>query len=71
VQAHGGKIWIEDGPERRGTSVQFMVPLSDAPAIQALKNAIPQEDDSQRNVPRNDDEATSGSPRVVTSGEHS
>ena len=31
VQAHGGKIWIEDGPERKGTSVQFMIPLNDAP----------------------------------------
>ncbi len=28
VQAHGGKIWIEDGPEKKGTSVQFMIPLS-------------------------------------------
>jgi K+-sensing histidine kinase KdpD len=76
VQAHGGKIWIEDGPERRGTSVQFMVPLSDAPAIQTSKNDVPQNDVpqndvAQRDVPRNDDAATSCSPRVVTSGEHS
>jgi K+-sensing histidine kinase KdpD len=27
VQAHGGKIWIEDGPDGRGTSVQFQLPL--------------------------------------------
>jgi two-component system sensor histidine kinase KdpD len=71
VQAHGGKIWIEDGPERRGTSVQFMVPLSDAPAIQASKDEVPQNDLSQRDVPHSADAATSGSPRVVTSGEHS
>ena len=71
VQAHGGKIWIEDGPERKGTSVQFMVPLSDAPAIQSLKNEVPQNDVSQRDVPRNDDAATPGPPPAVTSGEHS
>jgi two-component system, OmpR family, sensor histidine kinase KdpD len=71
VQAHGGKIWIEDGPDRRGTSVKFMVPLSDAPVIHPLKNEVPQNDVSQRDVPRNDDAAAPGSPRVVTSGEHS
>ncbi len=27
VQAHGGKIWIEEGPGGKGTSVQFQVPL--------------------------------------------
>jgi two-component system sensor histidine kinase KdpD len=30
VQAHGGKIWIENGPDGKGTSVQFMVPLHEA-----------------------------------------
>jgi K+-sensing histidine kinase KdpD len=30
VQAHGGKIWIEDGPNGKGTSVQFQVPLEEA-----------------------------------------
>jgi len=71
VQAHGGKIWIEDRPEHRGTSVQFMVPLSDVPAIQTLKDEVPQNDVAQRDVPRNHDAATPGSPRVVRSGEHS
>ena len=72
VQAHGGKIWIEDGPERRGTSVQFMVPLSDAPTGQILKNEVPQEDVSQRDVPDNGDVAvTPGSSRAETSGDHS
>lgn len=72
VQAHGGKIWIEDGPERRGTSVQFMVPLSDAPTVQILKNEVSQEDASQRDVPDNGDVAvTPGSSRAETSGEHS
>jgi K+-sensing histidine kinase KdpD len=70
VQAHGGKIWIEDGPERRGTSVQFMVPLSDSPTIQTLKNEVPQSEVSQKDAPHNDDAASPG-PRVVTSGEHS
>jgi two-component system sensor histidine kinase KdpD len=71
VQAHGGKIWIEDGPDRRGTSVQFMVPLSDGPAIQPLKNEVPQNDVAQRNVSNNDDAASPSPPRAVTSGEHS
>ena len=31
VQAHGGKIWIESGPDGKGTSVQFQLPLP-APA---------------------------------------
>jgi len=57
VQAHGGKIWIEDGPEKKGTSVQFMIPLS---------NDFPQDGLSQ-----NDSSVTPGSSRVVTSGEHS
>jgi K+-sensing histidine kinase KdpD len=29
VQAHGGKIWIEEGPGGRGASVQFQVPLGE------------------------------------------
>ena len=28
VQAHGGAMWIEDGPDGKGTSVQFIVPLT-------------------------------------------
>jgi K+-sensing histidine kinase KdpD len=27
VQAHGGKIWIEDGPDGKGVSVQFEIPI--------------------------------------------
>ncbi|HEY4676268.1 MAG TPA: ATP-binding protein, partial [Candidatus Angelobacter sp.] len=69
VQAHGGKIWIEDGPERRGTSVQFMVPLSDTPATQTLKNEVPQNDVSQGDAPRSVDAAIPS--RVITSDEHS
>jgi two-component system sensor histidine kinase KdpD len=30
VQAHGGKIWIEDGPYGTGVSVQFQIPLDKA-----------------------------------------
>jgi K+-sensing histidine kinase KdpD len=30
VQAHGGKIWIENGPNERGTSAQFQIPMSTA-----------------------------------------
>jgi K+-sensing histidine kinase KdpD len=31
VQAHGGRIWIEEGPARRGASVQFQIPLGEQP----------------------------------------
>jgi signal transduction histidine kinase len=30
VLAHGGKIWIEDGPGGKGISVQFQIPLNNA-----------------------------------------
>lgn len=30
VQAHGGKIWIEDGPNAKGISVLFQIPLHEA-----------------------------------------
>jgi K+-sensing histidine kinase KdpD len=30
IHAHGGRIWIEDGPGGRGTSVQFELPLDTA-----------------------------------------
>ena len=30
VQAHGGKIWIEDGPNAKGASVLFQIPLHKA-----------------------------------------
>jgi K+-sensing histidine kinase KdpD len=72
VQAHGGKIWIEDVPERKGTSVQFMIPLNDAPVGQIIENDIPQSEASQKDVLHNDDVAvTPRSSRVETSGEHS
>jgi K+-sensing histidine kinase KdpD len=29
IEAHGGKIWVEDGPEGHGTRVLFTVPVSD------------------------------------------
>jgi K+-sensing histidine kinase KdpD len=29
VEAHGGNIWVEDGPEGHGTRVVFTVPVSD------------------------------------------
>jgi len=62
VQAHGGKIWIEDGPERRGTSVQFMIPLHD----------ISPGSTSGNNASHNGDVAVApGSARVATSGERS
>jgi two-component system sensor histidine kinase KdpD len=57
VQAHGGKIWIEDGPEKKGASVQFMIPLSN--------------DFRRDGLSQNDASVTPGSSRVVTSGEHS
>jgi K+-sensing histidine kinase KdpD len=69
VQAHGGKIWIEDGPEKKGTSVQFMIPLNNAPLGQPsdkdiAENAVPLGDVSQSNnvatSPRTSSIATSG-----------
>jgi two-component system sensor histidine kinase KdpD len=72
VQAHGGKIWIEDVPERKGTSVQFMIPLNDAPVGQIIENDIPQNEVSPKDVLHNDDVAvTPRSSRVETSGEYS
>jgi two-component system sensor histidine kinase KdpD len=31
VQAHGGRIWIEDGPNGKGASVLFIVPVNEVP----------------------------------------
>jgi K+-sensing histidine kinase KdpD len=71
VQAHGGKIWIEDRPERKGTSVQFMIPLDDPSLSRTSKNNIPQNGISEKDVPQDNSVALPGSPRVGTSGEHS
>jgi K+-sensing histidine kinase KdpD len=72
VQAHGGKIWIEDGPERKGTSVQFMIPLDDAPLNLTSETNIPQNGVSQKDVPQNSNVAVPpGSSRIKTPGEHS
>ena len=72
VQAHGGKIWIEDGPERKGTSVQFHDSAGRCAGEPGCGNAIPQNGVSQKNVPQNSNVAvTPGSSRVGTSGEHS
>jgi two-component system sensor histidine kinase KdpD len=71
VQAHGGKIWIEDEKERKGTSVQFMIPLDDAP-LSRTSSSIPQNGASQHDVPQNDDISIRKNPsRVVTPGESS
>jgi K+-sensing histidine kinase KdpD len=70
VQAHGGKIWIEDGPERKGTSVQFTIPLDDALSDATSDNHIPENAVSPRD--RSDDVSTSpGSSSVATRGERS
>jgi K+-sensing histidine kinase KdpD len=72
VQAHGGRIWIEDGPERKGTSVQFMIPLDDARLSQTAENNIPQNAVSQKHFPENSNVAVlPDSSHVGTSGEHS
>jgi len=70
VQAHGGKIWIEDGPERKGTSVQFTIPLDDALSDATSDNHIPENAVSPRD--RSDDVSPSpGSSSVATRGERS
>jgi hypothetical protein len=67
VQAHGGKIWIEDGPERKGTSVQFLVPLHDMSWENPFQNRA-----STSDVPRNGDvSVTKTFYNAETSGEHS
>jgi two-component system sensor histidine kinase KdpD len=72
VQAHGGTIWIQDGTERKGTSVQFMIPVDAAPLGRTTDNNIPQNSVSQKDVPRNNDiSIREGSSRVVTPGETS
>jgi len=70
VQAHGGKIWIEDGPERKGTSVQFTIPLDDALLRATSDNHIPENAVSRRS--QIDDVTPSpGSSSVATRGERS
>jgi K+-sensing histidine kinase KdpD len=49
VQAHGGKIWIEDGEKPKGTSMQFMVPLDDAPRHEVSRKETQLDDDSSLN----------------------
>jgi K+-sensing histidine kinase KdpD len=69
VQAHGGKIWIEDGPDGKGTSVQFMIPLTDAPLAD-----VPQNGNSHNEIlpTRNDDVSTTEtSVREETPGDRS
>ena len=73
VQAHGGKIWIEDGPERKGTSVQFMISLDDALVEPVLRTkTIQQNAVSRKDLSRDNDVAVlPDSSHVRTSGEHS
>ena len=56
VQAHGGKIWIEDGPNGKGTSMQFMIPLNDASLADLPQNGHSQNE--IKDVTRNDDVST-------------
>lgn len=66
VQAHGGTIWIEDGPEKKGTSVQFMIPLNHVPLGPASENST-----SKTDVARNNEVGVSKSLNdTKTSGEH-
>ncbi|MGB8130377.1 MAG: ATP-binding protein [Candidatus Angelobacter sp.] len=72
VQAHGGKIWIEDGPQSKGISVQFTVPLDDAPIGRTTQNDTPQNQVSQNQVLLNKNVGViPGSSRVVTPGKNS
>ena len=71
VQAHGGKIWIEDAPERKGTSVQFMIPLDNAPIGPASGKGVPENSASQTDVAQNNEVGVSkGFHNAKTSGEH-
>lgn len=37
VEAHGGRIWIEDNPLRKGTQVKFIVPVGDEEESSSLR----------------------------------
>jgi two-component system sensor histidine kinase KdpD len=65
VQAHGGRIWIEDGSDGKGTSVQFMVPLNDSPLRQGQSHKGEQNDVS----PEDDISVIKTSLRAGTPGE--
>ncbi|HEY5029039.1 MAG TPA: ATP-binding protein [Candidatus Angelobacter sp.] len=65
VQAHGGRIWIEDGSDGKGTSVQFMVPLNDSPLGQGPSHESEQNNDS----PEDDVSVTKTSLRAGTPGD--
>ena len=72
VQAHGGKIWIEDGPDGKGTSVQFMIPLNDAPFGDVPRNEVSQKEVPQNDLRQNDDVSmTKSSLRAGTPGDRS
>lgn len=65
VQAHGGRIWIEDGADGKGTSMQFMVPLNDSPLGQVPSHEGEQNNDS----PEDDISVIKTSLRAGTPGE--
>jgi two-component system sensor histidine kinase KdpD len=72
VQAHGGKIWIEDVPERKGTSVQFMIPLDNAPLGPTSGKGVAENSISQTDGVQNNEVGVSkGFNDGKTSGEHS
>jgi two-component system sensor histidine kinase KdpD len=72
VQAHGGKIWIEDGPDGKGTSVQFMIPLNDAPLADVPQNWNSENEILHKEVMQTDDVSpTETSLREETPGDRS
>ena len=72
VQAHGGKIWIEDGPDGKGTSVQFMIPLNDAPLAGVPQNENSENEILHKEVMQTDDVSpTETSLREETPGDRS
>jgi len=72
IQAHGGKIWIEDGSDGKGTSVQFMIPLNDAPLADVPQNGNSQNEILHKEVTQNDDVSTTEtSLREKTPGDRS
>lgn len=72
VQAHGGKIWIEDGPDGKGTSMQFIVPLDDVPLDGIQSHEVPKNDGLQNEIlTKDNDSATKTSRGAETTGESS
>jgi two-component system sensor histidine kinase KdpD len=51
VEAHGGRIWIEDGAHGRGTRVVFTLPIGDEAQLPTESDAAPQSSTTEEAAP--------------------